>query len=122
MAKREGLRSAVKFFKDVDDICEILTGKRLGQHGKRLIEVYGEDLGKKLEDAITGHEDELPDDSPYRVLHCRPDADDLVIRGRYRLLVREFHPDTGEHPDPKEFQRIVEAYNAIKLQRENIDR
>ena len=118
MSKREGIKGFIKALKDADDVCEIITGKRLAEHGQRLFEIYGEEIGKKLEDALVGQEKELPADSPYLVLHCRPNASDLVLRGRYRLLVREFHPDTGEHPDPKEFQRVVEAYNAIKLQRE----
>ena len=119
MSKRDGIKSFIKALKDADDVCEIITGKRLADHGKRIFEVYGEEIGQKLEDALVGKEEELPDNSPYLVLHCRPDASDLVLRGRYRLLVREFHPDTGDHPDPKEFQRVVEAYNAIKLQRES---
>jgi hypothetical protein len=122
MAKRgDGLRSMVKLFKDADDICEIVTGQRLHQVGARIIDAYGEDIGKKINEALGTQEEELPADNPYSVLHCRSDADDLVIRGRYRLLVKEFHPD-GTHPDPEQFDRVVKAYNAIKLQRENIDR
>jgi DnaJ-class molecular chaperone len=122
MAKRgDGIRKVVKLFKDADDICEIVTGQRLHQVGKRLIDAYGEDIGKKIQEALGTQEEELPADNPYSVLHCRPDANDLVIRGRYRLLVKEFHPD-GTNPDPEQFKRVVDAYNAIKLLRENIDR
>jgi hypothetical protein len=121
MAKSDGIRKAVKFFKDVDDICEILTGKRLKHLASRVIDAYGDDIGKKIDDVLWGAEEELPADNPYKVLHCRPDADDLVIRGKYRLLVKELHPDTGAHPDVVEFQRVVDAYNKIKLQRENIE-
>jgi DnaJ-class molecular chaperone len=122
MTKRDGLKKVIKFFKDADDFCEIATGKHLAWVGKRLITAYGEEIGKKIEDALNGPEEELPADNPYKVLHCRPDATDLYIRGKYRLLVHEFHPDSGNTPDVKEFQRVCEAYNKIKMLRENIDK
>jgi hypothetical protein len=122
MAKSSGLKKAVKMFKDADDLCQIVTGKKLAQLGANIIAAYGEDIGGAIDKALNTQEEELPADSPYRVLHCRPDADDIVIRGKYRLLVKELHPDTGAHPDVKEFQRVVEAYNQIRKERDNPDR
>lgn len=117
MPKRGTGKRIVSFLKDCDDVVEIITGKRMCDLGQRVLDVYGEDIEQKLEKLCFGEEAELPADSPYLVLHCRPDADDVVVRGRYRLLVKELHPDVGVHPDPKEFQRVVEAYNAIVSQR-----
>ena len=122
MSKKDGIKTAVKFFKDCDDICEIITGKRLAQVGKRIYDAYGQDLGKKIIASFSDEEEKPDPNNPYSVLHCRPDADDMVIRGRYRLLVKQFHPDTGIEPDVKEFQRVCEAYNKIKKLRENIDK
>jgi hypothetical protein len=122
MSKRDGIKKAVKFFKDVDDICQIVTGKKLAQIGARFIDAYGDEIGKKIDAALGAEEEELAADNPYRILHCRPDADDLVIRGKYRLLVKELHPVSGDHPDEIEFRRVTDAYNQIKNMRENIDK
>ena len=48
ITRKEAIRKVVKLFKDADDICEIVTGQRLHQVGKRLIDAYGEDIGKKI--------------------------------------------------------------------------
>jgi DnaJ-domain-containing protein 1 len=37
------------------------------------------------------------------------------IRGRYRELVRRFHPDTGgEDGDEKQLRRVMDAYRVLK--------
>lgn len=118
MSDRNEVKSVLRFLKDSDDMVQIVTGKRIKDFVTRGIDVFGEDLKKKVASAfINGpRSDEL--DSPYRVLHCRPDACDAVVKGRFRLLVKELHPDTGVHPDSKEYQRVVEAYERIRKERE----
>jgi len=99
--------------KDCDDIAEIFTGKRIKDLGKKAIELFGEDISKTAKELMLGKEEELPQDSPYRVLHVRPEASDIVVKARYRLLVRELHPEIGIHPDQVEFERVTRAYNSI---------
>ena len=119
--KRTTLRDVVHFVKNVDEMTYILTGSRLSKIAKRAIDIYAEDLKKsakkKLGELWQEAEAALPSDSPYAILHCRPEHNDIVIKARFRLLVRELHPDTGAHPDPKEYQCVVEAYDQIMKQR-----
>jgi DnaJ-class molecular chaperone len=122
MSKKDGIKAAVKFCKDCDELCEIATGKHLAWVGKRIFDAFGEDVGKRIVRALDSEEQKLDSSNPYAVLHSRPDSTDLAIRGRYRLLVKRFHPESGEEPDVKEFQRVCEAYNKIKKLRENIDK
>jgi len=50
-------------------------------------------------------------EAPYEVLGVDPDAPEPVIRGAVRQLKKEHHPDRGG--DPQEFQRVVEAGEAL---------
>lgn len=50
---------------------------------------------------------------PYRSLGVARDADDATIRGAYLALIRRHSPDR----DPERFERIREAYEAIKDRR-----
>lgn len=120
MARKNEVKSAVRFLKDCDDMIHIVTGKRIKDFVSKGIDVFGEDLKKKVANALTGEREEEMPNSPYRVLHCRPDAADIVVKGRFRLLVKELHPDTGTHPDQKEYQRVIEAYDQICQEREII--
>lgn len=67
------------------------------------------------------------DDRFYRVLGVTAEASDDEIKGRYRTLVKEFHPDRiaskglpDEFTDFAEnkFREIQEAYEAIKKERD----
>lgn len=113
MANKLSSKTAVKFLKDCDDMVELITGKRIKDFVRRGINLYGEELKRAAAGFVLGKEEELASDNPYRVLGCRPDADDLVVKGKYRQLVFKYHPDTGSAPDAKAFQAVVEAYNAI---------
>lgn len=104
---------AVRTFRDIDDIIHIFTGKRLSQHFRRIAELVEEDIKRALMSEPTI----APNGSPYAVLHCRPDAADVVVKYRFRSLVKELHPDSGTHPDLQEYQRVVEAYAEIVKER-----
>ena len=47
------------------------------------------------------------------LLEVRPDASDLVVKASFRAQVKTLHPDTAEHPDPAQLQKVNEAYNEI---------
>lgn len=112
MARKSTAKQIINLIKDADDMVELITGKRIHQFVQRGIELYGTDIKSKLKSSILGVAEDS-EDSPYRVLHCRKEASDAVVRGKYRLLVLDLHPSTGTHPDEAEFRRVVEAYNAI---------
>ncbi len=115
MSKKQ-TASAIKFLKDADDVIHLVTGQRLfKQLLPRTIELFGEDLIAK----ITRNLKPLPLDphDPYSVLEVRPDASNLVVTAVFRAKVRTLHPDTGSNPDPKEFQRVNEAYRTIMAAR-----
>jgi DnaJ-domain-containing protein 1 len=100
-----------KHVRDADDLFHLFTGKRFRQVFSRGLELFGEEIEKVFEK----HENDefLAPDNPYRTLGVEPDALDIVIKGAFRALVREYHPDTGQHSDTQRFAKVVEAYNAI---------
>ena len=116
MAKRIKMNIVVNFLRNVDEIAFIATGTRLRVIGHRILDAWGEDIKKAATGTGANKEETLADD-PYRVLHCHPEDYDVVIKARFRLLCKELHPDTGTHPDPKEFQRVNEAYQKIMADR-----
>ncbi len=118
MSKRS---EAVRAFRDMDDIIHIFTGKRIKDFVNRAVDLVGDDIRKRVEKLGKGfldvENDTIPSNGPYSVLHCRTGAADAVVKLRFRELARILHPDTGTHPDPKEFQRVKEAYDAIMAER-----
>jgi molecular chaperone DnaJ len=52
----------------------------------------------------------------YEVLGCRKDASIEEIKGAYRKLAKEFHPDRndGDHSCEQRFKEISEAYEVLK--------
>ena len=118
MATKSGARQVKRALRNTDDILYILTGKRLKNVAGRVVNTFGEDMAKKVTNFFTGpEEEELPPDSPYYILGVHPDALDIVVKGAYRILAREYHPDTGTKPDVKKFQAATEAYAAIIKER-----
>lgn len=104
---------AKKELRDFDDIFYLFTGRRLKHVAGRGIDLFGEEARKKLTRLFWPEEPELPDDNPYAILGVHPEALDIVVRGAFRSLAREYHPDTGQKPDVKKFQQATEAYEAI---------
>lgn len=114
-------KEVVGAFRDIDDIIHVFTGKRIKDFVNRAVDLVGDDIKHRVEklgkDMLDFENDAVPPSGPYSVLHCRPGASDAVIKLRFRDLARQLHPDTGTVPDPKEFQRVKEAYNAIIAER-----
>ena len=119
MTPKARARTFVGRLKDADDILKLVTGKRLRDIALRAWDIWGEDLVKiwRGEKTATGQGDKLVP-SPYEILGLRPDCQDLVVKLAFRGLARQYHPDSGEHPDPKMFQFVTEAYNQILKERQ----
>lgn len=118
MARRGILYEIKRHAKDADELFYLFTGKRFRNVAARGIELYGEDVVKELEKFFLNRQEEeelvIPDiENPYKILGVEPDAMDIVVRGAFRSLVREYHADTGIHPDAEKFQKVTESYNAI---------
>jgi DnaJ-domain-containing protein 1 len=118
MVTKSKTRQAIRALRNADDLLHLLTGKRLKNVVGTGINLFGEDLARKAANFFAVPEEpELPEDNPYRKLGVHPDAMDVVVRGAYRALAREYHPDTGTKPDPAKFQEVTEAYDAIVAER-----
>lgn len=109
MAKKS---RAYQVLSDADDLCKILTGKRLPNHLVRAWNVFGKEA---FENWIRMRQAAVPENSLYAVLGIRPDASDIVVKAAWRALVNKTHPDVGG--DPVAFQKIQEAYEAIIAER-----
>ncbi len=114
-------REIVGAFRDIDDIIHVFTGKRIKDYVNRTVELVGDDIKKRVEkigkEFFDVENDAIPANGPYSILHCRPGASDAVVKLRFRSLSFMLHPDTGTAPDPQEFQKVLEAYNAIMTER-----
>ena len=117
MVTRGQARRTVNFLRDCDDMVHIITGKRIPELLRKGLDIYGPDIKKAAAKMMGGEAPQVPEDSPYRVLHCRPEASDLVIKARFRELVKDLHPDVSAHPDTEELKRVIEAFNQIMSQR-----
>jgi curved DNA-binding protein CbpA len=49
----------------------------------------------------------------YSVLGIAPDATDETVRGAFRALVRQYHPDAGAESSAERFRDVVEAYQTL---------
>lgn len=110
MSDRDRRKQIVNTLRDVDDMVYLITGKRIKNLVARGLDLFGEDVKRKF----TGEELRRDDpNDPYNILEVRPDASDIVIRAAFRAKAREYHPDTGTHPNPQAFQRAKEAFDKI---------
>jgi len=114
-------KEVVGAFRDIDDIIHVFTGKRIKDFVNRAVDLVGDDIKERVEKVGKGfldvENDTIPSNGPYSILHCRPGCSDAVVKLRFRSLSFQLHPDTGTAPDPQEFQRVLEAYNAIMTER-----
>lgn len=118
MAKKSGLGSIAKAWRDADDIVRQVSGKRLGEIIGRAFDLYGDEMMEKVGANVdAGGEDTLDFNDPYFILGVRKKALDIVVKGAYRSLAREYHPDTGKKPDPGMFQKVTDAYQKIMAER-----
>lgn len=110
MVPKKNAGSPTRTLRQLDDVCRLLTGKRLNQIVGRAIDLFGEDI-LKMGQPKQVEADPLAEQ--YRTLGVHPEAPEVVVKAAYRSLAREYHPDTGARPDPGLFQKATEAYNAI---------
>lgn len=119
MATKSRAKQVKRALRNADDFLFLFTGKRLKNVVGRAATLFGEELAKKGINFFAGPEEpELPPNDPYSIIGMRPDSHDAAIRGAYRGLAREYHPDTGSKPDTVKFQAATEAYNAIMAERQ----
>lgn len=114
MSDKEGTKKVINTLRDADDLVYLITGRRIKNLVQRGLDLFGEDIKRKVTGAMPRSED--PDDS-YNILEVRADASDIVIRAAFRAKAKELHPDTGLHPDSRAFQRVKEAYDRIDHER-----
>ncbi len=113
MSRKNNIKSKLK---TADDICKILTGKRLNQILAAAIDTFGEEVLNKATQEEAANPEELARRIPYMVLGVNPDAPDVVVKAAYKSLIRECHPDTNR-PDEEKAKRINSAYEAICKER-----
>jgi hypothetical protein len=115
MSNSRKSRVIVNRFRDIDDICHIVTGKRLSTLVVRGISFFGPDLMKK----ISGEDVEVTNPpNPYDILEIRRGASEGIVKAAFRSKAREYHTDTGVHPDAAKFQAAQEAYEQIMRERQ----
>ncbi|WP_276372747.1 DnaJ domain-containing protein [Chryseolinea sp. H1M3-3] len=51
--------------------------------------------------------------NPYEVLGLTPAASDAEIKAAYRELVKIYHPDITNSPDPDRIRNLNEAYDIL---------
>jgi hypothetical protein len=114
MSDSRKTRVLVNKLRDVDDIFHIITGTRISNVVARGLSIFGPELVKK----ITGESADRHDPaSPYDILEVRRGASLNIVKAAFRSKAREYHPDTGVHPDAAAFQAAQEAYNRIREER-----
>ena len=119
MVKKSGLGGIARAWRDADDIVRQVTGKRLGQIVGRAFDLYGDEMMEKMGAKVEADGgDALDFNDPYFILGVRKSALDIVVKGAYRSLAREYHSDTGKTPEPAMFQKVTEAYQKIMAERE----
>jgi DnaJ-class molecular chaperone len=104
MPRKDFVKDTVKFVRNVDSVCKMVTGKRL------------KDVFASTVAVLTPSSAEDPDD-PYNVLCVNRNAGEKLVKMAFRAAAFEYHPDTGAHPDNDKFQRAVEAYKKIQEER-----
>lgn len=107
-------KTPLKVLRDTDDLMHLLTGKRIKDVIPRAIDLFGEEVIRKL---VKDSPRRLPPDNPYRILEVRPDASDFVVKAVYRAKVRVCHPDVKGTGNAEEFKRITAAFEQIMEQR-----
>ncbi len=107
MPRRDFMKSATKFARELDDMAKITTGRRLME------------LGALFMTMMRGVPPVNTDD-PYYILGIQRNCTDRVVKAAFRALAFEYHPDTGLHPDVKKFQKVKEAYDQVVKERDSL--
>jgi DnaJ-domain-containing protein 1 len=113
MPKKTNLKSKLK---TADDICRILTGKRMNVILSRGIEMFGEDIFNRAVQEPAEDPEEVVKRMPYMVLGVNQGAPDFVVKAAYKSYMKECHPDTSK-PDADKAARVNNAYEAICKER-----
>lgn len=50
----------------------------------------------------------------YEILDVDPGCDDRALEAAYRFLAKRYHPDRKETADSDKFNRVIEAYRALR--------
>lgn len=100
-------KAALNFLKDVDDMAELITGKRIPDIVTRGLGLLG--ITDKINNMMFSSSS-----GPYAVLGVREDASDIVVKAAYRSLQKRYHPDTGLEPDGEQSKRINAAYEEVQ--------
>jgi len=121
MTEKKSKRDFRKAYRFADSIIRDLTGKGLKDALRAGAIAFVETLDNKM------NEIEVKVQEPgqasakvkeaYSTIHCVETDDDAKIKELFKTMVKEFHPDLGQHPNETEFYRIVEAYNLIMKSR-----
>lgn len=96
-------KSLISSIKDANDLVKLVTGKSIPDLAKRMGELFGRDVARK----IVKEEPPPEPDSPYAVLGVRKDASNLVIQTSYRSLRK------GTKQGTPEYEKLHQAYLQI---------
>lgn len=107
----KGTRNIRQVIKDVDKTLFDLTGTHLKTVVTRSFAKAGEYVGKAM--FTSDHSVE----QSYAVLQVRPDASDEVVKAAFKSLTRQYHSDTGIHPNDAKFAAVVTAYRTVMFAR-----
>ena len=116
MPRRKGFTGVLR---NIDDICKLTTGKKLHQILATSIELFGEDVFKKVAGGDEeASQEELARRMPYAVLGINPDAPDIVVRAAYKAIARDCFPDPNSlNPDLEKMKKVNDAYETICKER-----
>lgn len=104
--------AALRKLRTADDLCRLLTGKRLNEVLGRGIELFGGDAIDKMAEQKVTDPEEIVRLMPYRILGINPDAPDFLVKAAYKAQIKECHPDTTK-ADEEKARRINNAYEQI---------
>jgi DnaJ-class molecular chaperone len=110
--KRKKELSLSDMVKDLDKLSRMVTGKSAYEVGSKIMEILGP---SQIQMPII---ERNPVSEAYYTLGIHEGASDLVVKAVYRELAREYHPDTGKHPDGTRMREINSAYELITKERQ----
>ncbi len=113
MPRKPTLKSRLK---TADDICTILTGKRINHIVAAAIDTFGDEVLNRTPQGPIEDSGELTRRMNYLVLGISPDAPDFLVKAAWKAQLKECHPDTNK-PDEEKAKRINCAYEAVCKER-----
>ncbi len=98
---------------DLDDICQLLTGKRIPEIVKTAYDLWGKPGAQRI---VVDRILQDVKGSPYSVLELHDGASWPVVQAAYKTLAKRYHPDSGTQKDEEMMKKINVAYTEIKKQ------